>query len=59
LVATPSQLSPTKLTAKTSIDDNDLIRIADSADSDKAKKVTIETLVNTIIQDTINKKLLF
>jgi hypothetical protein len=48
LVATPSQLSPTKLTTKSSVAGNDVLRIADSADSDKAKKVTLTTVYNGI-----------
>jgi hypothetical protein len=50
LVATPSQLSPTKLTTKSSVAGNDVLRIADSADSDKAKKVTIQSLIDASLQ---------
>ena len=45
LVATPSQLSPAKLSAKGSAASGDKVRIADSADSDSAAYVTVSQLV--------------
>jgi len=48
LAVTPSQLSPTKLTEKTSLVWDDLIRIADSGASNVAKKVKATTIVDLI-----------
>ena len=48
LVATPSQLSPAKLTDKTSAHANDKIRIADSEDSDSAKYITVDDIRDAI-----------
>ena len=46
LVATPSQLSPTKLTEKATVVWWDLVRIADSEDTNSAKKVTIQSIID-------------
>ena len=48
LVSTPSQLSPAKLTDKTSAVSDDLIRIADSADTNAAKSIKINYIREAI-----------
>lgn len=55
LVATPSQLSPSKLTDKTTAASWDKIRIADSADSDAAKYITINYIRDAIPASTTAK----
>lgn len=55
MVATPSQLSPAKLTDKTSAASGDLIRIADSADSNAAKSITVNYIRDAIPASTTAK----
>ena len=53
LVVTPSQLSPSKLTAKTTPVLADLVRIADTEDSNSAKSMTIQKVIDLIPVVTI------
>lgn len=55
LVATPSQLSPSKLTDKWSLTWADRFRIADSADSNNAKSVDIDDIRDAIHASTTQK----